>query len=450
MNTPTSYKQTKSQLAMKSIISILLVLFSLNLVAQENGKEWTLQECVVYAIENNINVKQSELSTLLKEAEITRAKMDFYPTVNGNVGTSFNFDNPQVNHSFSNNLGISSNAVLYNGNRNKNNVKLTEKDVEISKLNTLQTRDNITLSILNAYLNILYSKENIIIAAEQISVGENSVQRMQELVDAGVKAKNELFQVEANLSANQESLVKAENNLDLALLELAQILQIPHQDFRVAPVNITVDTAILNYKNSDLIYNTAVGSRPEIASAQLNIENADISIDMAKSGKLPIVSASYSFGTNFYYDLQTDFEQAGYFKQLENNRGHSVGVSMSIPIFDKNVTKINTQRAQIQKEMANFTLENEKINLRASIERAYIDAKTSLKTYEAAQKSVSAQKEAFRTAQERYNAGVLTSFDFDQVRNQLVNAQSALVRAKYNYVFRTKYLDFYAGKSIEM
>jgi len=433
---------------MKTLVSIILVLVSSSIFSQQ--KEWTLQECVSYAIENNITVKQSELSTLLKETEITRANMDFYPSVNGNIGSSFSFGDPNRNTNVSNNFGISSNAVLYNGNRNKNNVILAKTAYEISKLNTLQTRDNITLNVLNAYLNVLYNKEHVKIATEQISVGENLVARMHELVAAGVKAKNELFQVEANLSTNQEALVKAENNLELALLELTQVLQIPNTGFQVAPIQINIDSATLLYKNSEIIYNKAVASRPEITSAKLQIENAEKSIEIAESGKLPVLSASYSFGTSYYYDLETDFEQSGYFKQLENNRGHSVGVSLSIPIFDKNTTKINIQRAQIQKEIANNTLENEKINLHATIERAYIDAKTSLKTFEATQKSLQAQQEAFRVTKERYDAGILTSFDFDQVRNQLVNAQSAMVRAKYNYVFRATFLDFYSGKKIVM
>ena len=433
---------------MKTLVSIILVLVSSSIYSQQ--KEWTLQECVSYAIENNITVKQSELSTLLKETEITRANMDFYPSVNGNIGSSFSFGDPNRNTNVSNNFGISSNAVLYNGNRNKNNVILAKTAYEISKLNTLQTRDNITLNVLNAYLNVLYNKEHVKIATEQISVGENLVARMHELVAAGVKAKNELFQVEANLSTNQEALVKAENNLELALLELTQVLQIPNAGFQVAPIQINIDSATLLYKNSEIIYNKAVASRPEITSAKLQIENAEKSIEIAESGKLPVLSASYSFGTSYYYDLETDFEQSGYFKQLENNRGHSIGVSLSIPVFDKNTTKINIQRAQIQKEIANNTLENEKINLHATIERAYIDAKTSLKTFEATQKSLQAQQEAFRVTKERYDAGILTSFDFDQVRNQLINAQSAMVRAKYNYVFRATFLDFYLGKKIVM
>ena len=325
----------KLPILMKFLLSLLFVFISFSSFAQQTPKNWTLQECLAHALQNNISVKQGELSTQLKEAEVTRAKMDFYPTVNGNVGASFSFDNPQRNHAFSNSFGISSNAVLYNGNRNKNTVKLAEKEVEINKLNTKQTQDNITLSIVNAYLNILYNIESVKIARDQMNIGKKLVTKMNELVAAGVNAKNDAYQVEANLAANEESLVKAENNLDLALLDLAQILQVPHKNFAIATINVDVESAKLLYNNSDMIYSKALTHRPEIESAQKSIESSDINIAMAKSGRLPIVSASYGFNTNFYYDVETAVSQLGYFKQLENNRGHTLGVSLSIPIFDK-------------------------------------------------------------------------------------------------------------------
>lgn len=233
------------------------------------------------------------------------------------------------------------------------------------------------------------------------------------------------------------------------MLDLSQILQISHTGFSVADVQIDLATAKLFYNNSDLIYEKALTWRPEIESAKMSIENATLDIAVAKAGKLPTVSASYSFGTNFF-DVEEAINQSGYFKQLADNRGHSLGVSVGIPIFDKSATKIGVQRAQVQKEIAEYTLENERTELRATVERAYIDAKTSLKTFEAAKKSVEAQEEAFRTAQERYDLGVLTSYDFDQVRNQLVNAQSSFIRAKYNFIFRSKFLEFYYGLPIKL
>ncbi len=435
---------------MRFVYSLLFIFLGTMLTfAQQTGKVWSLEECVDYAIHNNISVKKSELATQLKEADVASAKMNFYPNVSGSVGANYSFGAPLSYSSFNNSYGISSGVTLYNGQKNKHFVTLAEKDLEISNLNIQKNKDDISLFVVNAYLDILYNRENVKIALEQISVGEKLVERMQGLVDAGTKARNDLFQVEANLAANEEAVVTAENNLDLALLNLAQTLQISHVGFDVADVSINLESAKLLYNNSELIYEKALTTRPEIESATMSIENADIDIAVAKAGKLPTVSASYSFGTN-YFNVEDALNQSGYFKQLADNRGHSLGVSVGIPIFDKHATKIGVQRAQILKEMAEYTLEDEKTHLRATVERAYIDAKTSLKTFEAAKKSVEAQEEAFRTAQERYDLGVLTSYDFDQVRNQLVNAQSSFIRAKYSFVFRSTLLKFYYGLPIKL
>ena len=428
---------------------IILAFLSVTIGYSQNNSIWSLEECVSYAIENNISVKQSKLSSQLQETEITRAEMDFYPSVSGSAGVDYGFDKPLGKNSFNNNFGISSRVTLYNGNRNKNTLKRAEKNLEISKLNIQKIQDDITLRVVNAYLTVLYNRESVKIAKEQIKVGENLVIRMKELVDAGTKARNDLFQVEANLATNEENIVTAENNLDLALLDLSQILQISHKGFSIEDVSINLESAKLFYSDSEIIYSKALSLRPQIESATMNIENADLDIEMAKSGMLPTVSASYQFNTG-YIDVQDALYQSAYFKQLVDNRGHSIGVSVNIPIFDKFSTRTNTQRAKIQKEIAEYSLENEKTNLRATVERAFIDAKTSLKTFEATKKSVVAQEEAFRIAQERYNLGVLTSFDFDQVRNQLVNAQSSYIRAKYNFVFRTKFLEFYYGLPIKL
>ena len=437
---------------MRFVYSLLLLFIgSIVTYAQQTNKVWSLEECVDYAIHNNISVKKSELATQLKEADVTSAKMNFYPSVSGSVGANYSFGAPLSDSSLYNSYGISSGVTLYNGQRNKHYVTLAERDLEISNLNIQKSKDDISLFVVNAYLDILYNRENVKIAREQISIGENLVERMQGLVDAGTKARNDLFQVEANLASNEEAVVTAENNLDLALLNLAQTLQISHVGFDVADVSINLESAKLLYNNSELIYEKALTTRPEIESAKMSIENADLDIVVAKAGKLPTVSASYSFDSDYYFNVEDDaFNQSGYFKQIADNRGHSLGVSVGIPIFDKNATKIGVQRAQILKEMAEFTLEDEKTNLRATVERAYLDAKTSLKTFEAAKKSVEAQEEAFRTAQERYDLGVLTSYDFDQVRNQLVNAQSSFIRAKYSFIFRSTLLKFYYGLPIKL
>lgn len=427
----------------------LLFLTTFSFYAQQPGKVWNLQECVNYAIQNNLSVKQNEFNVQLQENQVNSTKNNRLPDVSANAGTNYKFDTPLTGNSFSNSWGISSSATLYNGNRNKNAITLAENDLEITKLAVDELKSDLAVNVVSAYLNVLYNKEGVKIAQEQVSVSQKLLDRVNELVKAGVSARNDLFQAQATLASNHESLVTAKNNLELALLDLAQLLQVSNVGFDVAEVPITIDEAKLKYDNSEMIYNKALAWRPEIAAAQKQIENADLEITQAKAGKLPVVSASYSFGTD-YMNLAKAVNQSGYFKQLADNRGHMLGVTAQIPIFDKFATKTNTQRAEIQKLNQENTLEIKKTNLRAEVEKAYIDAKTSLQTFAAAKKSVEAQEENFRSAQERYNIGVLTAYDFEQVRNQLVQAQSSFIRAKYNYIFKSKFLEIYYGLPITL
>jgi outer membrane protein len=436
----------------------ILSLISISTYAQE-PKVWTLEECVNYAVEHNLSVKNSQLSIELQQTEIERAQSSFLPTASASTSLSTGFDSPLYNntfeenkflHSFGNNYNVSVNSTLYNGNRNKLALEGAKKELEINELNTNRIKSDLAVQVVSAYLNVLYNKEGVRIAQDQVKVGEQLLERMQVLVDAGVNARNDLYQAQANLATNEENLVTAQNNLEVALLDLAQLIQVPYKGFNIADVPVDVKQATMKYNSSDIIYNKALEWRPEILSAEKQIESADIQIETAKSGMKPTLTAGYSFGTNYGKNLELIATQEGFIDQLKNNRGHSLGATLSIPIFDQKNTRLNTQRAQIQKKISETNLENEKILLQADIERAYLDAVTSLKTLDAAKKTVDAQEEAYRTAQERYDLGILTSYDFEQVRNQLVQAQSSYIRAKYNYLFKTKFLEIYYGLPVTL
>lgn len=427
----------------KILISFALLISILTVRAQESIKIWTLEECVSYALENNLQVKQSELNTELYKSEVVRSAMTFYPSVSASTNLGYNFYTTESPNTFSNSFGISAESTLYNGLRNKKQKQLAEQEYALSELDSQIIKDDILLQVINAYMSILFYRENLTITTEQYEVGKELVERMQQLVDAGTKAANDLYQVQATLATNEEAMVSAQNDLDYALLELAQILQITPDGFQVEQIEIDVNKAKMIYKNSNIVFEKALSWRPEIKRAQMNIENTSLNTAIAETGKALNIGASYSFGTS-YYNTESLTNQ-DYFGQILDNRGHSIGVNASIPIFDRNNTKINVQRAKIQEHIAQTTYQNEYTKLRANIERVYLDAKSALKNYEAAKKSVKAQEEAFRTAKEQFNLGVMTSYDFEQVRNQLVQAKASFASAKYNYFFRVKVLEYYYG-----
>ena len=431
---------------MKTKITILL--FILGTAFSFAQKKWSLQECVDYALENNISVKQSKLNTEYAKEEITIANARLLPTVLANASQNFGVNSTYKRINPNNSFGVSASVDIYNGGRNKLLIKQVNNNVTVNELDLETLQTNISLQIANNYLNALLNKENIKIAKEQINITTIQLNKMQELIDAGVNPRADLLDIQATLAQNNEQLVQAENTLDLALLNLAQLIQVSPDGFDIQDVNIDLDKAILLYDNSTEVYKTALKSRPEIKKAELNIENADISIKIAKKSLLPSVSLSYGLNTNYAYRFSGDGTFDNIINQYNDNHGHSIGISARYTIFDGKSNKASINKAKISKQIIEQSLEDEKLRLRETIERAFLDTKSSLKQYESSLSSLKAQEEAFKIAEERYQLGAMNSFDFDLVKGRLYNAKVAVINAKYNFVFKTKVLDFYNDKPI--
>jgi outer membrane protein len=267
-----------------------------------------------------------------------------------------------------------------------------------------------------------------------------------------------LLEAEATLAANEQQLTTAKNTLDLSLLSLAQLLQVSHKGFDVQDVALTIDSASLIYNDTDVIFNTAVANLPEIKSAQIAVERSEIGVEIAKGAYYPSLSFGAGLGTSYQHnqgekDVRPIIDENnnvvyvpnGFGTQLEDNLGYNFGFSLNIPIFNRFQTKSNVAKAQINQEIAVLQLQDKQVKLRETIEKAYADAKASLDQYISAEKSLLAQNESYKNAQISFDNGAMTSFDFDQVRNRLVNAQASMANAKYNFVFRTKLLEYYLG-----
>ncbi|KUO67693.1 MAG: transporter [Lutibacter sp. BRH_c52] len=445
------------------IVSILAFFLFINANAQD--KKWTLQECVDYALEHNISIKQQELSKDLVEEDITIAKGNFYPSLNSSVSQNWNFGSYIDNYggrvsrdSRSNSFGLNSNVTLYNGNRNKNNLLQVQKSLEAAGFNLEENKNGIMLYVVNFYLNVLLNKESIVIAQDQIDISKKQVERAKTLVEAGSQPKTTLLEAEATLAANEQQLTTAKNTLDLSLLSLAQLLQVSHKGFDVQDVPLTINSASLIYNDTDIIFNTAVANLPEIKSAQIAVERSEIGVEIAKGAYYPSLSFGAGLGTSYQHnqgdkDVRPILDENnnvvyvpnGFGTQLEDNLGYNFGFSLNIPIFNRFQTKSNVAKAQINQEIAVLQLQDKQVKLRETIEKAYADAKASLDQYISAEKSLLAQNESYKNAQISFDNGAMTSFDFDQVRNRLVNAQASMANAKYNFVFRTKLLEYYLG-----
>lgn len=428
------------------------LLISLTLSAQE--KKWTLQECVNHALENNITVKQTENSLLINDQDIIAAKGNFLPSLSASasqglgLGTSLVAQGIFANRtSHSTNLGLSVSQTVFNGFRNTNLYKQSQLNLEVNKLELARIKDDISLNVVNAYLNVLFNKENLETAQAQNDFSKKQLQQVKDLVDAGVQPRANIFDAEATLSRDSQQVTIAENNFNLALLSLSQFLQVPFNGFNIEIIDVETPSEAILYNSVTPILNYALENRNEIKIAKKNIENAQLNTEISKSGYLPNVSLSYGFGTNAFYSNLINNEKA-FLEQLNDNKGHSFGLSVGIPIFSRFQNKTAVAKSKIREDNSKLSLDQAKLDLESNIQRAYTDAQAALKAYIAAKTSLESQELAFDNSKVRYDIGSMTSFDLEQARVQLINSQSSLINAKYDFVFKTKVLDFYMGKSL--
>lgn len=421
-------------------------------------KKWTLKEAVDRALAKNISIQQNKLSVSLAEKNVAIAKGNFLPNLNGNTGGNLNFgsgfdpvSNNRISTSiFGGSLGLSSGYTVFNGYRNTNTYKQAQLGVASSIYDLEKIENDISLRVVNTYLNVLFAKENLEVARVQAAISKKQIEAAEARFNAGVIAKGSLLNFQSTAANDLQNVILQENALDLALLNIAQLLQEPVENFDVAPIELEAPSVNLLYDNSSTVFQKSLDYMPEIARAKLDIKNAEFNIAIAKGSFLPTITASAGLSTNYGFNLNLPegLKNTALFTQFDNNLGYGLGFNMSIPIFNRFQTKNRVAQSFINKEASELRLESQKLILKQTIEQAFLDVRSSLKSYQAATISLAAQKEAFKNAQERYNYGAMTLFDFDLVRTRLVTAESAMILSKYDYIFKTKTLQFYSGELI--
>lgn len=432
---------------------LLLLVCTFCTIAASAQKKWTLKACVEHALENNISVKQSENSLLTNDQDIIAAKGNFMPSLSMsgsqrlNLGNVEVFDGNFVDRTFhSTNLGINISQTIFNGFRNTNIYKQSLINKEANEEEYNRIKDNVALNVVNSYLNVLLNKENLIIAQAQFAFSTEQLEQVRELVAAGTQPQANVFDSEATLASDEQQLTVAQNNYTLALLSLSQVLQVPFEGFDVEIIKLDTPSQALMYDDVQPILEHAFNNRSEIKVAEKNIESAELSRKISKSGFYPTLT--FGYGLNAGANFSNLSKSNSFFQQINDNKGHSFSLNLNIPIFSRYLNKTNLAKSSIQVENRKLALDQAKLDLESNIQRAFMDAKAALKTYISSQKSVASRQLSFENAQQRYNIGTLNAFDLEQNRVQLVNAQSSLVRAKYDFVFKTKVLDFYLGKSL--
>ncbi len=443
-------------------ITFLTLLF-LSVLSQAQSKKWTLEECVNYAIKNNISIKQSELDEKSAAIEKSSAIGGFLPSLNINGSHSWNIGlNQNITTGLLENqttqftsAGLNSNIDVYNGMQNQNRLRRANLSLLASTYQLSKMQDDVSLNIANSFLQILFNKENLKVQKEQLSNNEKQLQRSQELVNAGVVPRGDLLDIKATVASNNQAIVVAENALLISKLSLAQLLQLENfQDFDIVDANYPITESATLLQTPATIYAKAKEERVELKIAKTNLEIAERDVKISKGAYQPSIQGFYSFSTRAGYADRVVFDQSGnpsfqppfsVLKQFDLNKGHSFGFQMNIPVLNGFATKNNVARSKIALDRSKIAFSQQELDLERNIYTAFTDAKGAMKTYESAIITLEARQESFNYAKEKFAVGMLNAFDLNQSQSLFVNAQSEVVRTKYDYIFRVKVIEFYFG-----
>ncbi len=438
---------------MKQLIYIVVAGILLIAGQSQAQNTWSLQKCIDYALENNIRIQQQATNSKYYGNQLKQAKNNRLPSLSGNLSNNFNFGRSQQQdgtydnfNSNTSSYGLNAGVTLWNGFVLNNSIKEADFQLRASLEDLQKAKDDIVLNIAAAYLEILFSQELVQVAEDQLEVTKLQIDRTTKLVDAGSLARGSLFEIEAQYAREELNLVNQENRQQLAYLNLYQLLELPStESFEIEEPMLPVVTANRSLLNSMDVFRNAVQVRPEVKSAAYQLEAYKKQVAIAKGQLYPTLTFGGNYSNWYNNKYPNSFKD-----QMKGNEGYGFGASLRIPIFDKLSSRTRVANAELQVINQELELQNSKNLLRKDIEQAYTNALAALKRYMASEKAVTSMQEAFRYTEEKYNVGMVNSLDYNQSKNDLAKAKSDLAQAKYEYIFRTKILDFYNGTAIEL
>lgn len=442
-----------------------MVITSVNLVAQ---KLWSLEECVAYAYENNIYIKQSYLGVESADLSLDQSKINLSPSFNASLSQNWRWGrspSPQTNvysneQSQQSYFGLSTDLTLFNGMQQVNNIRQKQFDYLASKYDSDKIKNDMSLNIAAGYLQILFNIELVNNAQRQLDISSQQLDRTSKQVEAGAVAKGSLYDIQAQAASDEANLINAENNLMLAYLDLMQLLDLEaNKEFDIVKPKLEI-TAKPTLLPPDMIYNKSVAIMPEIKSAEYKLQSADRGLSIAKGQRSPRLYATGNYGTSFSDQIKNiEYSPEGipsygdtksFDAQIKDNRNGVLMFGLSIPIFNGYQVSSYIKQSKINMENLNLNLQLEKNRLRKNIEQSYADALAAYQTYIARKKSVDAFSESFKYMEEKFNVGMVNATDYNVSKLQYSTAISDLAASKFDYIFKTKILDFYLGKSISL
>ncbi|MCE1200972.1 MAG: TolC family protein [Bacteroidia bacterium] len=441
----------------------VLLLMSGGLLAQ---KRMTLEDCINYALEHNIRIKQAKLDVEAADISSTESRLSLLPSLNGSVSHSFGWGrsvdmatyqyvDKQTQSSYFN---LGSDVTLFGGLQKQEAIKQRRADYLAAKYGHDKMQNDIALTVASYYLQILFNRELLANARAQAEVTRQQIERTQRLVEAGTLARGALLEVQAQGANEEVAIVQAENQLNLAYLDLLQLLEIE------AGTPIEIDVPSLKVETSpeilpiQMIFNKALDVMPEIKAAEMRLKSTKHSMNMAKGNRYPSLGLSASLGTNYSDQIRLsnnpmdpDYNKIKAFEdQWKDNRSATLSLRLSVPIFNGYQISSYIGRSKINVLNADYNLQLSQNTLRKSVEAAYADAMAALSTFKAREKSLVSLRESFNYTEQRFNVGMVNAVDYNIAKNQLNRAESELLSSKYDYIFKLKILDFYLGRSLTL
>lgn len=428
---------------------LILLLKTLGIFAQTNNypPSWTLENCIEYAKENNISINSLKLSKNSAEQDLLQAKEAKYPNLSGSVSQGLfavnGNDGLHVNGAQSQSIGANSSMTLYHAGYIRNNESSKNLLVQMADLSVQEAQNNITLSITQAYLNILMTEENIVALQEILTTTKTQLKQGDQFYKAGNISKLNYLQIQAQVAQDEYNLIAAQNSLRTNIVNLKQILQLPTTyDFQIVkPESISVDE---NLKLLSEVQDLAQNQRPEVKYGELNIENSNTNLKMAQSSILPTLSLTGNISTNYSYN------SGNYFSQLGNNFYLPVGLSLGIPIYNNRIYKTSVEKSKIEIEQANLDLLNTKTILNQQIEQSYINLQNSLSQYESASKQMNLNKQSYDIVNAQMKIGSIDYVQLQQQRLTYIQSIQNYLQVKYSAVLNKQIYEFYAGNPINI
>lgn len=435
------------------VVSVLSILIFCNSNAQQANQDsvWTLQKCILYALQQNVSVQQAIVTNQGNLVRTKEAKADRFPSLGASVNQSFDWSKSYQNNAWGSysgtngtNYSVSSSVQLYNGLRTENSIKQSELSYQKGQYDVETMKDNISLNVVDAYLQVLYAEEQVKNSQSQVASTTEQLQLADERMQQGLISKSDYLQVKSELASEKLTLANAQSQVTINKVNLMQLMELPvTPDFKIEEPNIDVKSLKSINPSPDSVYQLALNNRPEIQSSSLNEKVKALGVSIAKAGYQPSLSLSGDVGTGYQSDAGL-----AYGNQVGNKIHPSIGLNLSIPIYQNRTVRSDVALAKLDVQNAKLDDINTRNQLRKEIEQACVDVQTAQIRYNASLDSYQSAKEANDLAMEKFNVGLLNSSDFMISKANLITAQSNLLQAKYNLVFSFKIMDYYMGNPI--